>query len=459
MKNMIQLPITKHYTCDVLVVGGGVAGISAACCAARGGASVILAERDGCLGGTASVGLVGPFMSAFDPLGKQQVIRGFLDEFVSRMVEKGGAIHPKDCHGGDSYSAYRTKGHIGVTPFDPECLKETAEELCGQYQVKLLYHMLLVSCESDGGYIKKAYFATKNGIYEICAKEFIDCTGDADLAVQAGAETVYGDKTGNTQVSSLFFTIDGVDRDRVQAFVDQYPESTHQRQRYLEDVVEKAHVDGTFPSGRSRVSAFEGMNGIWRVNMTQYDEPANLVDPEDVTRAEVACRKQIQPLMKFLSENVPGFEHIRLLCTANALGIRESRRIVGEYTLTIDDMAGSTRFEDAICTVGSAVDFHGTAKADGSYNGAYYVTGNACAEIPFRSLLPKHTVNLAVAGRCLSADQLAHSAVRVMPPCIAMGQAAGTAAAMAVRNGQELREIDIKELRAQLVRDGVFFEA
>ena len=142
---MIQLPITKHYSCDVLVVGGGVAGISAACCAARGGVSVILAERDGCLGGTASVGLVGPFMSAFDPLGKKQVIRGFLDEFVSRMVEKGGAIHPKDCHGGDSYSAYRTKGHIGVTPFDPECLKETAEELCGQYHVKLLYHMLLVS--------------------------------------------------------------------------------------------------------------------------------------------------------------------------------------------------------------------------------------------------------------------------------------------------------------------------
>ena len=163
--------------------------------------------------------------------------------------------------------------------------------------------------------------------------------------------------------------------------------------------------------------------------------------------------------MKFLSENVPGFEHIRLLCTANALGIRESRRIVGEYTLTIDDMAGSTRFEDAICTVGSAVDFHGTAKADGSYDGAYYVTGNACAEIPFRSLLPKHTVNLAVAGRCLSADQLAHSAVRVMPPCIAMGQAAGTAAAIAVRNGQEFREIDIKELRAQLAADGVFFEA
>lgn len=457
-RKTIQLPVTKHYSCDVLVVGGGVAGISAACAAARNGASVILAERDGCLGGTASVGLVGPFMSAFDPQGKRQVIRGFLDEFVSRMVEKGGAIRPEDCRGGDSYSAYRIKGHIGVTPFDPECLKETAEEFCGRYHVKLLYHMLLVSCESDGGRISRAFFATKNGIHEICAKEYVDCTGDADLAVTAGAETVYGDKDGKTQVASIFFMVDGVDRDCLEAFVERHPEATRKRQRYLEDVVEKAIADGTFPCGRSRVSAFESVHGIWRINMTQYDEPANLVDPEDVTAAEIACRKQIQPLMEFLKAHVPGFAHIRLLCSANALGIRESRRIIGEYTLSIEDMAKGAKFEDAVCTVGSAVDFHGTAKPDGSYDGAYYVAGNACAEIPFRCLLPRKTVNLAVAGRCLSADQLAHSAVRVMPPCIAMGQAAGTAAAMAVQSGRELRQLDYSALRAQLIADGVVFE-
>ena len=454
----IQLPIIKRYSCDVLVAGGGVAGISAACSAARNGASVILAERDGCLGGTATVGLVGPFMSAFDPQGKRQVIRGFMDEWVARMVEKGGAIPPEDCHGGDGYSAFRIKGHIGVTPFDPECLKQTAEELCEHYHVKLLYHMLLVSCESDNGRVSKAFFATKNGIYEICAKAYIDCTGDADLAVAAGAETVYGDENGRTQVASIFFMIDGVNRDRLEAFVERHPEETEKRQRYLEDIVEKAIADGTFPCGRSRVSAFESVNGIWRVNMTQYDEPANLVDPEDVTAAEIACRRQIQPLMAFLREHVPGFEHIRLLCSANALGIRESRRIVGEYTLSIEDMAEGAKFEDGICTVGSAVDFHGTARPDGSYDGAYYVSGDACAEIPFRCLLPRKTVNLAVAGRCLSADQLAHSAVRVMPPCIAMGQAAGTAAAMSVRNGRDFRQLDTQALQAQLIADGVVFE-
>ena len=118
--------VNRKFSCDVLVVGGGVAGISAAICAARGGAKVILAERDGCLGGTASIGLVGPFMSAMDPTGQTQVIRGLFDEFVARMVAAGGAVHPKDCEGGIGYSAYRIKGHIGVTPFDPECLKDIA---------------------------------------------------------------------------------------------------------------------------------------------------------------------------------------------------------------------------------------------------------------------------------------------------------------------------------------------
>ena len=457
-KEQIQLEITREESCDVLVVGGGVAGISAAVTAAEAGADVILAERDGCLGGTASVGLVGPFMSSFDPLGKEQVIRGFMDRFIKRMAEKGGAIHPSDCHGGDSYSAYRIRGHIGVTPFDPECLKETAEEFCEEAGVRLRYHLLLISCETENGVIKRAFFATKSGITAIRAKCFIDCTGDADLAVLSGAPTVYGDENGKTQVSSLFFIIDGVDRDRLRAFVSQYPEDTHKRQRYLEDVVEKCIAEGTFPSGRSRVSVFESLHGFWRVNMTQYDGDESLIDPEGVTQAEIICRKQIRPTIEFLKKHVPGFENCRLVYSANSLGIRESRRIVGEYVLTIDDLKCGKQFDDRICLTGNAVDFHGIAKRDGSYNGAYYVTGSLCASIPYRSLLPKDTVNLAVAGRCLSADQAAHSAVRVMPPCFAMGQAAGEAAAMAAKSGISLREIDIRKLQENLVQGGALLD-
>ena len=210
--------------------------------------------------------------------------------------------------------------------------------------------------------------------------------------------------------------------------------------------VEQVHLTG------------EGMNGIWRVNMTQFDEKAFLIDPEDVTRAELACRKQIGPLMAFLKEYVPGFRNIRLLQSSQSLGIRESRRIVGDYTLTMEDMAAGRRFEDGICTVGSAVDFHGSSKPDGSYDGAYHPCGSKSTEIPYRSLIPQKVENLLVAGRCLSADQMAHSAVRVMPPCFAMGQAAGTAAAMAASAGIPVRQIEPRRLREKLAQDNVYFD-
>lgn len=452
----INLSVNRAYSCDVLVIGGGVAGISAAICAARNGAGVILAEREGCLGGTASVGLVGPFMSAMDPTGQTQVIRGFFDDFVGRMVEAGGAVHPKDCGGGIGYSAYRIKGHIGVTPFDPECLKLTAEKMCEEAGVKLLYHMLLCSCEKSGDTITSAIFMTKNGLYEINAKVFIDCTGDADLAVFSGAPTVFGDENGHTQVSSVFFTIDGVDKTLLQTHVDRYPENTHKTQRYLEDVIREAQVARTFPCGRSRVSAFESVGGVWRVNMTQYDKQIDFADPEGVTEAEITCRKQIHPLIDFLKKNVPGFANIRLLQSANTLGVRESRRIDGEHMLSIEDLKNGTQFEDAICVVGSAVDFHSSQKSDGSYDGKYYVAGEHPMQVPYRCLQPKKVENLLVAGRCVSADQLTHSAIRVMPPCFAMGEAAGSAAALSVKTGTPVKQINIKQLQTLLRKNGAY---
>ena len=180
---------------------------------------VISAEKNGCLGGTATSGMVGPFMSAMDPKGENQVVHGFMDEFIRRMMVRGGAKHPTECHGGDSYSAYRIHGHIGVTPFDGECFKTVAEDMCAESGVKLLYHMLLVSCKMDGKHIHCAYFATKDGIYAIKAKVFIDCTGDADLCNLAGAPLVIGDENGGIQVSSLFFLIDGVDKEELDDYM------------------------------------------------------------------------------------------------------------------------------------------------------------------------------------------------------------------------------------------------
>ena len=191
----VKLQVTRSFDCDVLVVGGGPAGIGAAVCSARHGAKTILAERSGYLGGMATNGLVAPFMSSTTPDGKTLLIRGFYEELVDRMIAEGGAIHPLNAQIG-SFSAYRDKGHHGLTTFDFECLKRTTEQMCKEAGVQLMYHTLFVKAETRGGKITAAYFATKEGIWKICAKTYIDCTGDGDVAAQAGAPFIYGDGEG-----------------------------------------------------------------------------------------------------------------------------------------------------------------------------------------------------------------------------------------------------------------------
>lgn len=449
MKNCIQLPVKKFFDCDVLVVGAGTAGFPAAICAARQGARVIMAEKNGCIGGTATSGLVGPFMSAMDPKGEKQIIFGIMEEFIRRMEKEGGAIHPQDCKGNDSYSAYRIRGHKGVTPFDAECFKRVAEEMCLENSVRLMYHMLLVACDREDNIIKTAYFATKDGVYAIEAKQFIDCTGDADLVCMSGAPTMYGDETGHTQVSSLFFLVDGIDKEKLDAHMMENPDDCRPAQRYFENEIKAGKLDGSFPCGRHRISTFESVHGIWRINMTQYDEQIDFCDPEQVTAAEIECRRQIPVIIEFLKKHVPGCENMRLLTSSEMLGVRESRRIVGEYMLTVEDVLEGTAFDDAIAYSGDSIDIHGKTKSK-------YIMSDLPTQIPFRCLIPKGMDNLLAAGRCLSSDRSAHAAVRVMPPCFAMGQAAGTAAGMAVNENCRIGQIDIGSLRKKLLADGVY---
>ena len=190
-KNEINLPVTRTFDCDVLVIGGGPAGLSAAICSARKGAKTILAERNGCLGGMATSGLVAPLMSSTTPNGKTLIIRGFFEEFVDSMVAVGGAIHPLKSEIG-SLTAYRDKGHHGLTTFDYECFKKTAEDFCKDAGVELLYHLLFVKTDTKDNKITAAYFATKAGIWKITAKNYIDCTGDGDVAESAGVPYIYG---------------------------------------------------------------------------------------------------------------------------------------------------------------------------------------------------------------------------------------------------------------------------
>ena len=442
--------IRKEYECGVLVVGGGVAGIAAAVCAARGGADVLLCESGGFLGGTATKGLVGPFMTCYDAKGEKQIIRGFFSELVGRMTAAGGAVSPADCPGGDSRSGYREKGHIGVTPFDAECLKSTAEQMCREASVRLRYHAMLIGCECDGARVKTAYFAGVEGVFAVSAKVFIDATGNASLAHFSGAETFRGDETGFVQTASLFFRITGVDKEMLDLYM---AEHTEMRSRYYMDEIEAARLRGEFPCGTRKLRIFEGPGDIWTVNMAQEDEPVNDLDGDCTTEAEIRQRAQIPQLIAFMRKTIPALRNIRLLDSASDIGIRETRRMVGRTLFTGEDIAACRHFDDQIAVCANSVDIHRPDKV--SYS-PYQNEGSYT--IPLSCLISRDRVNLMAAGKCLSADAAAHAAVRVMPPCMAMGEAVGITAALAVRLGSTPQEVSVSQVQRLIRENGGYLE-
>lgn len=442
----VTLNIEKELNCDVLVVGGGCAGFSAAVCAARGGADVILAERNGYLGGTATSGMVGPFMTSYDTEGNKQLIKGFFDEFVTRMEQEGGAVHPSKGTVNSAYSSYRVKGHKNLSHFDIECYKYIAEKMCLENGIKLLYHTVFLTAETNENKINAAYFSTQGGVIKINAKVFIDCSGDAVLSKSSGVKIIYGDKNGYMQSASLFFTVNGVDKQKMDSHMILIDDI---RQKFYMDTIIEAREKGEFPSNRAKIQLFEAINGEWLVNMTQIDG-VDAYSAEAVTNAETEGRKQARGIIEFLRKYVAGCENITLSKTADSLGIRESGHIEGEYTLTLEDAVNSLKFEDSVFCCSNSIDIHtpeGVTYIERKTNEPYY--------FPYRSLVAKGIKNLLVAGRCASAESGIMAAIRVMPPCFAMGQAAGTAAAIAVLNGENCAEIDSSILLEKLKKDNV----
>ncbi|MBQ7582271.1 MAG: FAD-dependent oxidoreductase [Lachnospiraceae bacterium] len=444
-----SLPIVRRHSCQLLVVGGGPAGIASAVMAARSGIRVILAEAEGFLGGVASSCLVGPYMSCYDPKGEIQVIRGFFDELVSRLVREGGAIHPSEIRDGDSHCCYRTLGHAGCTPYDAEVLKRVAEDMCLEAGVTLMYHMSLVDTVMDGSRIAEAIFATKGGLHSIEAEQFLDCTGDADLTWLAGFPTQVGDENGTTQVTSMFFMVSGIDKDRLDGFYKEPLESEDYNRRYMVDFLQEEHRNGRFPCGRSEVNISQAMNGLWFVNLSQIDRAVDISDPEQVTAAEIEGRRQIPVLIDFMHRNIPGCENAVLVKSSSRLGVRESRHIIGEYQLTGEDVLNGRIFADGVLTAGNGIDSHNQKDND-------YQVAEKPYTVPYRCFIPQGSENLLAAGRCLSADHAALAAVRVSPPCYAMGHAVGRAMGLAIRYGIRPSDIDITELREILVQDGAY---
>lgn len=434
---------------DVAVVGSGPSGLSAAISAARRGARTLLIEKFGYVGGNLTAGLVGPCMTSYSLDGQTQLIKGVFEELVLRMEAQGQAIHPSKVPANSPYCGYITYGHDKVTPFEPEAVKFTGLEMLREAGVEILFHTTVIAPRTQDDRVTGLFIASKSGIEAIDAKVVVDCSADADVVAGAGAETIYGrEEDGLAQPMTLFCRVAGVDDEAVDAYVTEAQEF-----RPFKSIVDEGRRNGEYSIPRMGIGLYKTLRpGVWRLNTTRVLGVSG-VDVADLTAAEIEARQQVHDLISFLRRRAPGFSEATLLDTAAMIGVRETRRIVGEYTLDLKDLESGRHFQDVIGTCGYPVDIHSPVDAGGRLEDD--PTANIY-EMPYRMLVPRDLDGVLVAGRCVSATHEALAAIRVMPPSFAMGQAAGTAAALAVASGVQVRGIEVEKLQQQLVEDGAY---
>lgn len=438
---------------DVLVVGAGPAGIGASVCAARSGARTLVFDINGCVGGQATVGLVGPFMTSYDARDEKMVIRGIFEEIVNRMKAVGGAIDPAVVEAHHPLSGFYNIGHAHVGPFDHESLKQVATEMILESGAELLLHTQFIDVMMEGDRIAGVVIANKSGLSLIRAKMVVDCTGDGDVAVRAGVKFELGRvEDGNMQPATLFFRVYNVDTPRLKAHI-----AGHQNEikpfygPFSWLIREKAAEWGDIP--RAEVCLFESpKSGEYRLNVTRILD-VDGTNAEDLTRAEIEGLRQAHRVFDFLKKYAPGFENAVFMDTADTIGIRETRHIDGIRRLTVADVKACAVPEDAIAVMATNMDTHNRNDPGGTY---FTHTAGPYFGVPYGCLVPKGVSNLLVAGRSLSADAMAASATRMIPCCMVFGQAAGTAAAMAVREDIAPAAVDVGALRKSLVSQGAF---
>lgn len=442
----LTISLKQSISTDVLVVGGGAAGIAAAIAAGRRGCKTLLAEREYVLGGTAVSGLVGPFMTCSNPDGSKKLIRGLFEEIVDRMISDGGATDPMTIKNADAHSSWHMFGHRNVTPFSSETFKFTAEEMCLEAGVKLLYGVQACAVErtDDNASIAKVVFLAKEGFLAVTPKIVIDCTGDGDIAYLADCPMMKGaDDTGEMQAAGLFFSVEGFDED----ILNERAERDGWQSMRFEKEIAQAMANGDYPIPRKRLGIYKSCDGTWRANITRIPD-IDGTKSESLTESAIEGRKQIKSILRFLRKYVKGAENVRLVQSAAAPGIRETRRIKGDFILEEKDLEAGTVFEDTILICSNSRDVHiGTL--------GRYVVQDKVYSLPYRMLLPAGVNNLLAAGRCVSCDRAVLSAIRVMPPCFGMGQAAGNAAALAIQSNTTLPEIDVPQLQERLRQENV----
>ena len=422
-----QLNSIGHY--DVIVLGGGPAGVCAAIEAARGGARVLIAETQGMLGGMATTALVGPFMTNYDRQGDRPVVGGLYREIIERLEACGGAILPENTDAPSVHTSFISRYHRHVTPFDSFMLQVVLDEMVHDAGVEVLLYTRFVDAVCENGFIKQVILAALEGLVCADADVYVDATGNADVAYSAGVPTWKGEEqSGIPQPGTLMFEVDNVCDEDYDNYASRPPKPV------------KAYRMPT--------------EGAYKVNhLRVFDTDAT--NSRSMTDAHMRARRQVLESYGVLRNDTPGFQNARMTQVAPVLGVRESRHIEGKYKITVSDISEGIKFPDRIAAYAFGMDVHPrTADMSGNFKvksaNVYY--------IPYRSMLPQGCENLLVAGKTISCESQAAGGLRVMPCAMAMGQAAGAAISVARERGVALDEIPINELQALLIQHGAILD-
>ena len=436
------LPVRGEY--DVVVIGGGPAGLAAAASAAKHGAQTLLIESYGFLGGMGTVGGVTNFAGLYGRHNgeMQQLVRGVVDELLGRLEAMGGLNQPQD----------GMQGRIRVRSYDTSIYKCVADQWMLAAGVELLFHARACSVLMQDDRINALIIETKSGRQAVKANIFIDCTGDADVATFAGVPHEVGDGLGSGLFPTTMFRIGQVDAAAALEAVGEFSAIGH----FMEQA--QTNYPGRYRFPREGAILRPQINpSEWRANVTQIanqeGKAMNAVDATELSAGEIEGRRQIMDYFQFLREQVPGFSESSIVEIAPQVGIRETRRIEGLYALTGEDILHSARFDDRIGFNAWPMELH---RAGGISWGFPLDSNRAYNDLPWRMVVPKHVQNLLVAGRCASMTHEGQSAARASGGCFVMGQAAGTAAALV--GSAALQDFDIAVLQATLRHDGCLLE-
>ena len=427
MKNFIDYKINKKIELienfDVAVFGGGPGGICAAVAAAKQGASTILIERCGCLGGMASISEVHPFMS--NHLHNECLDGPLYIEWINSMRKYLNAppVDGKLTNGESSFFISKDLAMLG------------AEDMCLDANVKILYHHNVLDCVVENNQIKYVVLNSKSGLSAISSKLYIDCTGDADLAALSGCEFEFGNENGFCQPMTLCFKLSNVDRKRVPTHVE------------INKLFQQAKAAGELSCPRENVLWFDCLSdGVIHLNTTRV-LMKSAINGQEMSEAEIEGRKQMREFITFFRKHVPGFEKAQLHSVAHQIGVRESRRIKGIAYADINTFNQSIKYPDAIVRGRYPIDIHHPQG-----NGTTYGHQNEddWYEIPYGCIVAKDVDNLFVGGRPISVDHALHSSSRIMPIACTVGQAAGIAATMCIEQQCLPKNLDGVKLRKKL---------